>query len=100
MREASHCRLDEYMRMPSFGAAALVCVAVLASASSLIAQATTGRMTGRVVDAQGLGLRGVNVTATGPQGARTAATDADGRWIVTTRYGTSRSGGRWRRRCT
>jgi outer membrane receptor protein involved in Fe transport len=44
------------------------------------AQETTGTITGRIVDAQGLAMPGVSVTITGPQGARTVTTDAEGRY--------------------
>lgn len=44
------------------------------------AQETTGSLTGRVIDPQGLSVPGATVTVTGPQGARTFITDADGRW--------------------
>jgi outer membrane receptor protein involved in Fe transport len=42
------------------------------------AQETTGSISGRVVDTQGLGVPGVNVTVTGPQGARSFVTDSEG----------------------
>ncbi len=44
------------------------------------AQGTTGTITGRALDSQGLPVPGVTVTATGPQGAKTAVTDSDGRF--------------------
>jgi outer membrane receptor protein involved in Fe transport len=47
-------------------------------AMPVTAQETTGVLTGRVVDAQGLALPGATVTATGPQGERVAVTDAQG----------------------
>ena len=43
-------------------------------------QETTGTMTGRILDAQGLGIPGASVIITGPQGARTVTTDAEGRF--------------------
>ena len=46
------------------------------------AQDTTGTISGRIVDAQGLVVPGVIVTATGSQGAKTAVTDGDGRFRV------------------
>jgi carboxypeptidase family protein len=46
------------------------------------AQNTTGTISGRIVDAQGLAVPGVTVTAAGSQGARSAVTDRDGRFTV------------------
>ena len=54
----------------------------LLSGSSLPAQETTGRIEGRVVDAQSLPVPGVTVTTTGPQGEKTTTTDTDGRFTV------------------
>jgi len=45
-----------------------------------LAQETTGTLRGRVSDSQGLAVPGVVVTATGPQGAKTATSDPDGRF--------------------
>jgi hypothetical protein len=59
---------------------ACVLAIVLAWTGSASAQETTGTITGRVLDAQGLAVPGVSVTVTGPQGARTLTTDADGRY--------------------
>jgi hypothetical protein len=47
-----------------------------------IAQETTGTVRGRVVDAQGLAMPGVTVTATGPQGTKNTITDAEGRFSI------------------
>ena len=47
-----------------------------------LAQETTGTLKGRIVDAQGLAVPGVTVTATGTQGAKTAVTDSDGRFSI------------------
>ena len=58
----------------------LAAALVLAGTGSGWAQETTGSITGRVVDAQGLGVPGVAVTVTGPQGARSFTSDADGRF--------------------
>src|SRR5437667_9142081 len=44
------------------------------------AQSTAGTIAGRIVDAQGLALPGVVVTVTGPQGAKSATSDAEGRF--------------------
>jgi outer membrane receptor for Fe3+-dicitrate len=46
------------------------------------AQGTTGAIAGRIADAQGLAVPGVTVTVTGPQGAKTVVTDAEGRFSV------------------
>ena len=46
------------------------------------AQDTTGSLTGRLEDSQGLGLPGVTVTATGQQGAKSAVTDNDGSYRI------------------
>lgn len=51
---------------------------VLAFTGAAAAQETTGTVSGRILDAQGLAVPGVTVTLTGPQGARTFVTDADG----------------------
>ena len=61
---------------------ARVCALLIAFAFGLTAaagaQETTGSISGRVVDTQGLGVPGVNVTVTGPQGARSFVTDSEG----------------------
>ena len=54
----------------------------LLSVSSLPAQETTGRIEGRVVDAQSLPIPGVTLTATGPQGDKRALTDTDGHFTL------------------
>ncbi|HVZ23588.1 MAG TPA: TonB-dependent receptor [Vicinamibacterales bacterium] len=46
------------------------------------AQETTGTISGRIVDSQGLPVPGVTVTAAGPQGSRTSVSDADGRYSI------------------
>ena len=51
-------------------------------AGAAAAQDTGGTLAGRTVDAQGLPLPGVAVTVTGAQGAKTAVSDADGRFTV------------------
>src|SRR5262245_8681612 len=56
--------------------------AIVASAGSLLAQETTGTLRGRITDAQGLGVPGVTVAVTGPQGIKTAVTDTEGRYNV------------------
>ena len=59
---------------------ALACVLALAMPG--FAQGTTGTITGTVVDSQGLALPGATVTVTGPQGSRSASTDAGGAFRV------------------
>src|SRR5882672_6346181 len=62
---------------------ALWCVtiaALIAVAIPAFAQETTGTIKGRIVDAQGLAVPGATVTVTGPQGAKTTVTDAEGRF--------------------
>src|SRR5262245_1852057 len=66
-----------YARMSAF----LVALA-LAVTSTAFAQEIGGTLSGRVLDAQKLPVPGVTVTATGPQGARTAVSDADGRFSI------------------
>lgn len=58
----------------------LVLALLFAGSGSGMAQETMGTMNGRVVDDQGLGIPGVTVTVTGPQGARDHTTDTDGRF--------------------
>ena len=56
---------------------------VLLTAGPAYAQATTGTITGRVVDSQGLPLPGASVSASSPslQGARTLVTSANGDYV-------------------
>jgi len=64
----------------------LLCsVALLALAASATAQTTTGTISGRVADSQGLALPGATVTATSPnlQGTRTVTTSANGDYVFT-----------------
>ena len=62
----------------------LVMVLALALFASrpLAAQETTGKIEGRVTDTQGLAVPGATVTATGPQGSKTAVTDGEGRYSL------------------
>jgi carboxypeptidase family protein/TonB-dependent receptor-like protein len=57
--------------------AALVC-----AAPALLAQETTGTISGRILDPQGLAVPGVTVTATGAQGAKNTVTDSEGRYTI------------------
>jgi hypothetical protein len=60
--------------------AALLLTLTLAVSGVAAAQETTGTITGRIADAQGLAVPGATVTITGPQGARTFVTDAEGQY--------------------
>ncbi len=60
----------------------LAVVLVLIGATLGRAQETTGTVTGRVTDAQGLAVPGATVTLAGPQGAKAFTTDADGRYTA------------------
>ena len=62
------------------GTIALVWLALMTAMAH--AQTTTGTVSGRIVDAQGLVLPGVVVTVTGPQGAKSATTDGEGRFTL------------------
>jgi hypothetical protein len=56
-------------------------VAVALAVSGLAAaQETSGNISGRILDPQGLAVPGATVTLTGPQGARTVVTDTEGRF--------------------
>ena len=46
---------------------------LFASAGIALAQETTGKVEGTIVDSQGVALPGVTVTVTGTQGAKTTA---------------------------
>jgi hypothetical protein len=59
---------------------ALLLAFVLAFTGLAAAQETTGTLSGRIVDAQGLAVPGATVTITGPQGIKTVVTDSTGRF--------------------
>jgi outer membrane receptor protein involved in Fe transport len=61
---------------------ALVLALVLACTALASAQGTTGTISGRIVDPQGLAVPGATVTVSGSQGARTTVTDSMGRFNV------------------
>ena len=61
---------------------AVIAIIIWSVAANAGAQETTGTISGRIVDAQGLALPGVTVTATGSQGPKTAVTDSEGRFNV------------------
>lgn len=65
-----------YARISAFIVAFALAITGLAAAQ----ESTSGAITGRVVDGQGLPVPGAAVTVTGPQGAKSAVTDADGRF--------------------
>ena len=60
----------------------LLLVFVLALTGAAAAQETTGSISGRVVDPQGLPVPGATITLTGAQGTRTMVTDTDGRFFA------------------
>lgn len=57
-------------------------VLLLACASSVFAQVTTGTIRGRVVDPQGLVVPGATVTVTGSRGSQVLVSDRDGRFTA------------------
>ena len=61
---------------------ALFLAFVLALTGLAAAQETTGTITGRITDTQGLAVPGATVTVTGPQGAKTVVSEGDGRFSV------------------
>jgi hypothetical protein len=61
---------------------ALLLVGLTLLSASVFAQETTGQITGRIVDPQGLGIPGAIVTVSGPQGIKTSASGVDGRFTV------------------
>ena len=66
-----------YARLCAFLAACALAFTSLASAQEL-----GGTISGRVLDQQKLAVPGVTVTVTGPQGSRSAVSDADGRFTI------------------
>jgi hypothetical protein len=70
--------LDIVLRQ--FGIIATAAALIGGGTAALAQEATTGTITGQVVDAQGLALPGATVTITTPQGPRTLVTDAEGRF--------------------
>jgi len=59
---------------------ALIVALACGGAGLAAAQETTGTITGRTLDAQGLPVPGATVTVSGPQGRKTAITDGQGRF--------------------
>ena len=69
------------METPGRSRLLLVITLVLCAPMSLWADGPqTGTIEGRALDAQSGALPGVTVTLTGPQGTKTAITDADGQY--------------------
>jgi hypothetical protein len=64
------------------GTLVIALVLLLACASSVFAQVTTGTIRGRVVDPQGLVVPGATVTVMGSQGSQVLVSDRDGRFIA------------------
>jgi outer membrane receptor protein involved in Fe transport len=73
-----------YGRPASRGVLRLVFALLLVTGlvTPAFAQETTGTINGVTADAQGLPVPGVTVTASGPQGSRTAVSDANGRFTI------------------
>jgi len=63
-------------------ALAFLLVCLPASATLVGAQETTATISGKIVDTQGLAMPGATVTVSGPQGAKQAVTDGEGRFSV------------------
>ena len=63
------------IRMSAVIAVLSVCLTGVA-----FAQETTGTLSGRLVDTQGLAVPGATITLTGPQGSKTFVSDAEGRF--------------------
>lgn len=57
-----------------------IAVALWLFAVGVASAQTTGTLTGTLIDTQGLPIPGATVTVTGPQGAKTFVSDADGRF--------------------
>jgi hypothetical protein len=57
-----------------------IVMALLVLTGVASAQETTGTLTGRLVDTQGLAVPGATVTIVGPQGTQSLVTDAEGRF--------------------
>src|SRR5262249_31155105 len=66
-----------YVRLRAF----LIALTLL-TGSVAAAQETTGTLSGRLIDSQGLPGPGAAVNVTGPQGSRTVTSDSTGRFSV------------------
>jgi hypothetical protein len=67
------------MRLRSLTVFAIV---LLLGAATAFAQGTTGTISGRVTDSQGLAMPGATITAQGAQGTRSAVSDSEGRYSI------------------
>src|SRR4029434_6723641 len=83
-RAATRTSSHEHLRSQSMHAriSALLLAFVLACTGLANAQGTTGTISGRIVDAQGLAVPGATVTVSGPHGPRTTLTGGEGRFNV------------------
>ncbi|MBP7570749.1 MAG: carboxypeptidase regulatory-like domain-containing protein, partial [Acidobacteria bacterium] len=68
------------MTRAPFALALLVAALALTPAAAAGQEATTGTISGQVVDPQGLPLPGATVVVISPQGSRTYVTDSQGRF--------------------
>src|SRR4051812_12240370 len=82
IRSLSRKRLTKGAHSMRFLKSTAMLAIFLLVALTASAQETTGAIRGRIVDAQGLAVPGATVTATGPQGTKTAVTDAEGRFSI------------------
>src|SRR5687768_5514707 len=57
-----------------------IVMALLVLSGVAFAQDTTGTLTGRLADTQGLAVPGATITVSGPQGTRSFVSDAEGRF--------------------
>src|SRR3954471_14999573 len=82
IRSLSRKRLTKGAHSMRFLKSTAMLAIFLLTALTASAQETTGAIRGRIVDAQGLAVPGATVTATGPQGVKTAVTDSEGRFSL------------------
>ena len=64
------------------GIVGLALAFLAASATGVLAQETTGTITGRVIDPQGLVVPGATITVSGPQGPSVVVSDSSGRFTA------------------
>ena len=70
------------MRVKKLWIVVIIAIISFAVGRPAAAQDTTGTISGRVADSQGLVLPGATVSAKGPQGIKTTVTDAEGRFTL------------------